>query len=83
MNLEVRKIVSVVETTRREMGRPVEGCHRKVATAVVFTNPLAGRYVEDAAYTTDLGQQVAADSMAHVRKRTRMLVEEHPVVHGN
>ena len=47
MAIEVRKVVSVVETTRREMGREVAGLHRKVATAVVFTNPLAGTYVED------------------------------------
>ncbi len=32
-----------------------------------------------AAYATDLGHRVAADSLAHVRGRTRLLVEEHPV----
>lgn len=55
MELEVRKIVSCVETTRREMGRPVDGLHRKVATAVVFTNPYAGRYVDDLTELVDLG----------------------------
>jgi uncharacterized protein (TIGR02118 family) len=34
----------------------------------------------DAAYATDLGRRVAADSMAHVRARTRMFVEERPIV---
>ena len=34
----------------------------------------------DAAYATELGRHVAADSMAHVRSRTRMFVVEHPVV---
>jgi uncharacterized protein (TIGR02118 family) len=34
----------------------------------------------EAAYATDLGKSVAADSMAHVRARTRLFVEEHPVV---
>ena len=34
----------------------------------------------DAAYATDIGRRVAADSMAHVRGRTRMFVVEHPVV---
>ncbi len=43
----MRKVVSVVETVRSEMGQPVEGLHRKVATAVVFANPHAGRYVAD------------------------------------
>jgi uncharacterized protein (TIGR02118 family) len=33
-----------------------------------------------AAYATELGQRVAADSMAHVRSRTRMFVTEHVVV---
>jgi uncharacterized protein (TIGR02118 family) len=33
-----------------------------------------------AAYATDLGKQVAADSMAHVRSRVRLFVTEHVVV---
>lgn len=33
-----------------------------------------------AAYATPIGQAVAADSVAHVRSRTRLLVEEHPIV---
>lgn len=32
-----------------------------------------------AAYATELGQQVAADSLAHVSSRTRLFVTEHPV----
>jgi uncharacterized protein (TIGR02118 family) len=34
----------------------------------------------DAAYATDLGKAVAADSMAHVRSRTRLFVGEHAIV---
>ena len=34
------------------------------------------------AYATDLGKSVAADSMAHVRSRTRLFVTEHVVVDG-
>ena len=34
----------------------------------------------DAAYATDLGRRVAADSAAHVRSRVRLFVEEHPLV---
>ena len=33
----------------------------------------------DAAYATELGRSVAADSMAHVRGRTRLFVDEHAV----
>lgn len=43
----MRKVVSVVETVSIEMGRAVDGLHRKVATAVVLTNPLAGQWVDD------------------------------------
>jgi uncharacterized protein (TIGR02118 family) len=33
----------------------------------------------DAAYTTDIGRAVAADSLAHVQSRTRVLVTERPI----
>lgn len=58
MALEIRKVVSVVETTRREMGRDVAGLRRKVATGVVFTNPLAGVYQEDLGDLVDLGAEL-------------------------
>lgn len=32
----------------------------------------------EAAYAGEIGQQVAADSMAHVARRERLLVAEHP-----
>jgi uncharacterized protein (TIGR02118 family) len=34
----------------------------------------------DAAYATDIGKAVAADSMAHVRSRVRMLADEREVL---
>jgi uncharacterized protein (TIGR02118 family) len=34
----------------------------------------------DAAYATDIGRQVAADSMANVSRRVRLFVEERPLV---
>lgn len=34
----------------------------------------------DAAYATDIGKAVAADSMAHVSSRVRMPVEEHEIL---
>lgn len=55
MDLKVRKVVSVVETVRTEMGQAVEGLHRKVATAVVFENPLAGVFEPDLAELELLG----------------------------
>lgn len=68
MSIEIRKVVSVVETTRREMGRDVDGLRRKVATAVVLTNPYAGSYVEDlgplVALGAELGQLLVDEALA-------------------
>jgi len=36
----------------------------------------------DAAYATDIGKGVAADSMAHLADRQRLFVTEHTVVNG-
>jgi len=58
MGLEIRKVVSVVETTRREMGRDVAGLRRKVATGVIFTNPLAGVYQDELDALIDLGAEL-------------------------
>lgn len=55
LSLEVRKVVSIVETSRTEMGRAVSGLRRKVATGVVFRNPLAGVYEENLDALVDLG----------------------------
>ncbi len=33
----------------------------------------------DAAYATEHGQRVAADTLAHVARRERLFVDEHPV----
>jgi hypothetical protein len=60
MDLNIRKIVSVVETTRIEAGRPVAGVRRKVATGVVLSNPYAGRFVEDLTPLVDLGADLGA-----------------------
>ena len=34
----------------------------------------------EAAYATDLGREVAADSLANVSARVRLFVDEHPLV---
>lgn len=60
MSLDIRKIVSVVETTRVEMGRPVNGLRRKVATGVVMTNPYAGQFIDDLTSLVDLGAELGA-----------------------
>jgi hypothetical protein len=68
MELQVRKVVSVVESVRTEMGRPVDGPRRKVATAVVIANPYAGAYMEDldelVALGAVLGQTLVDEALA-------------------
>ena len=56
----MRKVVSVVETVSIEMGRAVDGLHRKVATAAVLTNPLAGQWVDDLRELEALGAALGA-----------------------
>jgi hypothetical protein len=60
MDLVIRKVVSTVETTRLELGREVPGLRRKVATAVVMANPLAGRFQEDLSELVELGAALGA-----------------------
>ncbi len=68
MRLEIRKVVSIVETTHRDMGQTVAGLHRKVATGVVLANPFAGRYVENldelVELGADLGQMLVDEALA-------------------
>jgi len=45
--MEIRKIVTFMEDTMIEGGRPVEPPVRKVAVAAVLKNPYSGQYQED------------------------------------
>jgi hypothetical protein len=58
VTLDIRKVVSVVETTRTEIGRPVSGLHRKVATGIVMRNPFAGSYIDDLGPLVELGAEL-------------------------
>ncbi len=44
---KIRKICTVVEETRTEMGKTIDPPTRKAAAVAVIENPFAGRYVED------------------------------------
>jgi len=44
---KIRKIVTVVDETAREMGREIAPPTRKAVAVAVIENPCAGRYVED------------------------------------
>ncbi len=47
MPAKIRKIVTLVEEVRSEMGRAVDPPTRRAAAIAVIENPFAGRYVED------------------------------------
>ncbi|HSH70291.1 MAG TPA: amino acid synthesis family protein, partial [Deferrisomatales bacterium] len=58
--MEIRKIVTIVEETRTEAGRPVNPPTRRAAAAAVIVNPFAGRYVEDLAELMQTGEELGA-----------------------
>jgi hypothetical protein len=54
----VRKLVVVVEETRREMGREMEPPTRKAAAIAVVANPCSDRYVEDLEPLIAIGEEL-------------------------
>ncbi|MFH1035252.1 MAG: amino acid synthesis family protein [Pseudomonadota bacterium] len=56
--MEIRKIITIVEETRGEMGRRVSPATRKAAAIAVIKNPVAGQYVEDLSPLMDLGEEL-------------------------
>jgi hypothetical protein len=56
--VDIRKLVTVVEETRREGGRQVDPPLRKVAVAAVLTNPHAGRYDQDLSDLINEGEKL-------------------------
>lgn len=55
---EIRKLVTVVEEVRSEMGRPVAPPTRRAAAIAVIANPFAGRYVEDLEDLMAIGEEL-------------------------
>jgi amino acid synthesis protein len=55
---KIRKIVTLVEETRTEMGRAVDPPTRKAAAVAVIENPYAGTYVEDLTELTAIGEEL-------------------------
>lgn len=44
---KIRKLITVIEETREEMGRPISPPTRRAAAIAIIANPFAGRFVED------------------------------------
>jgi len=57
---KIRKIVTFVEETRTEMGKPVNPPTRRAAAAAVIENPFAGNYVEDLTELMEIGEELGA-----------------------
>ncbi|HWY08352.1 MAG TPA: amino acid synthesis family protein [Candidatus Acidoferrales bacterium] len=60
MKAKIRKIVTFVEETRTEMGKPVNPPTRRAAAAAVVENPFAGTYVEDLTELMEIGEELGA-----------------------
>ena len=54
----IRKLVVVVEETRREMGRDIAPATRKAAAIAVIANPCSDRYVEDLEPLMAIGEEL-------------------------
>ncbi len=58
MGAIIRKIVTVVEETRIEMGKTISPPSRRAAAVAVIENPFAGRYVEDLSPLITIGEEL-------------------------
>ncbi|MCP4690640.1 MAG: amino acid synthesis family protein [Desulfobacterales bacterium] len=56
--MKIRKLVTTVEETVREMDREVTPPTRKAAAIAVLENPFAGRYVEDLTDLMEMGARL-------------------------
>ncbi len=58
MSARIRKLVTILDETRSEMGRPVEPAVRRAAAVAVIANPFAGRYETDLAPLIEIGEEL-------------------------
>lgn len=58
--MKIRKMVTVVEETIREMDREVVPPTRKAAAMAVLANPFSGRYVKDLTELMDMGAELGS-----------------------
>jgi hypothetical protein len=57
---EIRKLVTIVEETRREIGRDIDPPTRQAAAIAVIKNPYAGRYSQDLGLLEEAGAELGA-----------------------
>lgn len=58
MAADIRKLVVVVDETRREMGREVEPPTRRALAIAVIANPYAGRFAENLDELVEIGDEL-------------------------
>jgi hypothetical protein len=58
MEPKLRKLLTVVEETHREMGHPIDPPTRKAAAIAVIENPCAGRHVTDLEALMAIGEHL-------------------------
>ena len=56
--MEIRKIVTILEETHREMGQEINPPTRKAAALAVIKNPFSGRYEENLEPLITVGEQL-------------------------
>ncbi|HXP97244.1 MAG TPA: amino acid synthesis family protein [Telmatospirillum sp.] len=60
MSAQIRKLIVVVEETRREADREIDPPTRKAAAVAVIANPFAGAYQEDLSELIAIGEDLGA-----------------------
>jgi hypothetical protein len=60
MKAKIRKLITLVEETRTEMGQAIDPPTRRAAAAAVIENPFSGRYVEDLTELAEIGEELGA-----------------------
>jgi hypothetical protein len=58
MKAKIRKLVTFIEETRRELDRDVNPPVRRAAAVAVIANPFSGRFVEDLSDLIDIGEEL-------------------------
>jgi len=58
MKAKIRKLIVQVDETRVEMGKPIDPPTRKAVAIAVIENPFAGRFQQDLAELTDIGEEL-------------------------
>lgn len=58
MAADIRKLIVIVDETRKEMGQPVVPAARRALAIAVIANPYAGRYVEKLDELIDIGEEL-------------------------